>query len=159
MRRYPASVALIATGEAPNRNGMTATAVCSLTATPPQMLVCMNAKSGTLLALQKNKCFSINVLQKEQCDLAGRFSSGDPKLCGDAKFEPSRWRQHSKGAPILSDTSQSFVCRLNTCFEVGTHMIVVGFVLAVINETQEPALLYEDGKFGAFEPETMLQSA
>lgn len=151
MRRYPASVALIATGRAPNRTGMTATAVCSLTASPPQMLVCMNAESGTLRALQKSEVFSINVLQKEQEDLAGRFSSCDPKLCGDARFDRYRWLEENAGAPILKGASQSFLCRLNNCFEAGTHMIVVGFVVAIFSETQKPALLYENGQFGAFQ--------
>jgi len=159
MRRYPASVAVIATGTAPNRSGMTATAVCSLTASPPQMLVCLNTKTATLRALQESGTFSINVLHSAQKELATRFSSGDPALRGDAKFEPGSRREDTTGVPVLTSASQSFVCRLNTCFEAGTHMIVVGFVLSISGEAQEPALLYENGQFGAFQSEPMVQTA
>ena len=159
MRRFPASVAIIAAGKAPDRRGMTATAVCSLTASPPQMLVCMNAQTGTFSALQEAGVFSTNVLHCAQRDLAARFASNDPALRGDAKFDSSLWRDDEQGAPVLINASQSIVCRLNTCFEASTHMIVVGSVLAISSQSQEPALLYENGQFGSFQSESVAQTA
>ena len=51
MARFPGAVTLV-TARTPGgeRRGITATAVCSVTADPPSLLVCLNARTGTCAA-------------------------------------------------------------------------------------------------------------
>ncbi|TAM26932.1 MAG: flavin reductase [Candidimonas sp.] len=62
MRRLAATVTIVATGQAPNRSGLTATAVCSLTANPPQVIACLNASSSTCSLIRETGVFSVNIL-------------------------------------------------------------------------------------------------
>lgn len=162
MRLYPASVAVIATGEAPARVGMTATAVCSLSAEPPQLLVCLNSQTTTSKVIEQNRSFSINLLQADQMDLAARFAGMVDGISGDSKFEEALWNQHDAedlktSIPVLNSALLSFPCRLVSMHQAGTHQIVVGQVDEILKSPQEKmfdqtALIYGDGAFGTFAP-------
>ena len=149
MRRFPASVAVIATGAAPNRFGMTATAVCSLTADPPQVLVCLNAQTATSEAIRKNGTFSMNLLSDAQAKTARRFAGMDG-VTGDAKFDPVEWETDHLGPPILKAGLNSFSCRVVSAHKEGTHFIVVGRVETLRASDCNQALIYRDGAFGHF---------
>lgn len=152
MRLFPASVAVIATGVAPNRVGMTATAVCSLSAEPPQVLVCLNGQTATSYAIRENGSFSVNLLADVQAGLARRFAGMDGAV-GDAKFANDDWETGALGVPILATALQSFACRMVRIHKEGTHFIVVGRVERLVIGQRDQALIYRDGAFGTFAPE------
>ncbi len=151
MRRFPASVAVIATGAAPNRFGMTATAVCSLTADPPQVLVCLNAQTATSEAIRANGTFSMNLLSAAQADTARQFA-GMNGVTGDAKFDNDDWETGHLGVPVLTTGLNSFACRVVSAHKEGTHFIVVGRVEGMRGSECDQALIYRDGAFGQFAP-------
>jgi flavin reductase (DIM6/NTAB) family NADH-FMN oxidoreductase RutF len=151
MRLFPASVAVIATGIAPNRFGMTATAVCSLSAEPPQVLVCLNARTATSEAIRRNGTFSMNLLADVQAGTARRFAGMDG-VTGDDKFDPGDWKTGDLGVPVLTTGLQSFACRVVSAHKEGTHFIVVGRVEEMQINERDQALMYRDGAFGIFSP-------
>ncbi|MEP9398798.1 flavin reductase family protein [Mesorhizobium sp. KR2-14] len=152
MRRFPASVCVIATGEAPNRVGLTATAVCSLSAAPPQILVCLNAETGTCKAIREGRTFSVNMLTSEQLGLARRFAGIEGGAIGEERFEAGAWRKGANGAPVLNDAMMTFECRLVTSHAVATHVILIGEVLDIPENDHDDALLYRSGAFGTWAP-------
>ena len=145
MRVYPAAVTIIATGHAPQRAGLTATAVCSLSADPPRLLACVNATSGTAAAVLRNRVFSVNLLAPSQEVLAGRFAS--PGITGDARFEGDLWHQEGE-APLLRGATAGFLCRLAEHHLAGSHRVLIGDCLEV-SHLSDPALVYRDGAFSA----------
>jgi flavin reductase (DIM6/NTAB) family NADH-FMN oxidoreductase RutF len=151
MRLFPASVAVIATGRAPEREGMTATALCSLSVDPPQVLVCLNARSATSRAVSRNGVFSVNILSDDQTAVARRFA-GMEGAAGEAKFEPGLWRAGTQGAPVMASAMQNFECRVVETHHAATHVIVVGEVQGLAIGPAKEALIYQNGTFGTFAP-------
>ena len=98
MRHQAGAVTIIAVGAAGNRTGLTATAVCSLTDSPPMVIACVNRSASAHAPIQSGQCFSINLLASDQNELARRFSS--KKLEGEARFDADTWDTLATGAPV-----------------------------------------------------------
>lgn len=147
MRRFPAGVAIVAAGAAPYRAGMTATAICSLSADPPQVLVCLHQRAMTMRSIGQCRGFSVNLLNTGQMPLARIFAGLDGEAAGEEKFRTGAWRQGSSGAPILSDAVLTLECALVTSYAASTHNIVIGKVLDICGAAED-ALLYLSGAFG-----------
>ncbi len=155
MRRLAASVCLITTlNEDRSRNGLTATAVCSMTADPPTLLCCLKLTSNSYQAIEKAKMFAVNVLSTDDRAIADRFSSTLP---GAEKFDLGDWKTLVTGAPVLSSAITTFDCRLTQIVEVSTHAILIGEVEEVaLHPDGAKPLLYVDGAYGAFAHHEML---
>jgi flavin reductase (DIM6/NTAB) family NADH-FMN oxidoreductase RutF len=151
MRRFPASVCIVTTGASPSRNGLTATAVCSLSASPPQILACLNLETGTCRAIQANQRFAVNVLKPSHISIARRFAGMDGAV-GEQRFLQGCWRDGQSGSPILADALLVLECSLSTFHAVNTHTILIGEVLNIPNKDGEEALLYRNGSFGSWAP-------
>ena len=148
MRRFPSGVAIVAAGSAPYRAGMTATAICSLSADPPQVLACLNRLSSTNRAVEEARFFSINLLATSQLALARVFAGLEGGVSADQKFAAGLWREGVTGAPILADAVLTFECALVTAHPASTHNIVIGEVMRIAGEVAEDALIYRSGTFG-----------
>jgi len=69
------AVNVITTAGATGRFGFTASAVCSVTDTPPTLLVCMNRSSSSHSHFIDNEVLSVNVLGAHHQDVSQAFSS------------------------------------------------------------------------------------
>ncbi|MGE0241582.1 MAG: flavin reductase family protein [Parvibaculaceae bacterium] len=148
MRRFPAGVAIVASGASPYRAGMTATAICSLSADPPQVLVCLNQRTMTMRTIELCRGFSINLLNTGQLPLARIFAGLEGEAAGEEKFTCGGWREGLSGAPVLADAVLTLECALVASHAVSTHNIVIGRVLDIPGRAAEDALLYCSGAFG-----------
>lgn len=148
MRGLAASVCIVTTVDpAGERAGLTATAVCSVSADPPTLLCCVNRRGATHAALRANGVFAVNVLSLEDRNLAARFAGGG---VGD-RFAEGLWASLVTGSPILESAVASFDCRLAHAVEVGTHGILFGEIQSIRMREAEPApLLYARGSYGGF---------
>jgi flavin reductase (DIM6/NTAB) family NADH-FMN oxidoreductase RutF len=123
------AVNIITSMHSGHRYGMTATAVCSATAEPPTVLVCINKLATTHGAVSKSKVFCVNVLRSENWELSTTFSGGQT---GDARFKNGNWTRLSTGAPVLIDALVSFDCRVVKTLSHGTHTIFLGQVEQIL---------------------------
>ncbi len=145
MRQQAGAVTIITVGRTGNRTGLTATAMCSLTDSPPTILICVNKTASAHAPIKAMGAFAVNVLAKQQEDLARRFST--KKLEGEARFDADDWETLATGAPILKGTIASLDCALVAEQDVETHSIFIGRVKAGrFREDVEP-LLYFRGEF------------
>lgn len=146
MRQLAGGVTLITTRHAGQRGGLTATAVCSVSAAPPQLLACVNKTASAHDSIGKSGIFAINVLTTRHIALAMRFS-GQDGIDGDARFDDkANWRTLKTGAPVLADALVNFDCELVKQVDVGTHTIYIGHILDVAVCEGNP-LIYSDGMF------------
>ena len=147
MRHLAASVTLITTKHRELRGGLTATAVCSVSAEPPQILVCVNKTASAHDPIGEAGFFCINILAPDHRKLAERFAGMDG-VEGDERFcDMGDWFTLSTGAPVLKGCPVSFDCKLVTKVAAGTHTIYIGEIVDVaLHETATP-LLYADGAF------------
>lgn len=145
MRHQAGAVTIIAVGKPGNRTGLTATAMCSLTDSPPTVLICVNKNASAHAPIKAMGCFSVNVLAQPQQELAKRFST--KKLEGEARFDAPDWETLATGAPVLKNTIASLDCELVDEHEVETHSIFIGRVKEGRFEEEAQPLLYFRGDF------------
>jgi len=149
MRRLAGHVCIITTttpdGE---RAGLTATAVSSVSAEPPTLLICVNRQNSSHAVIRQAGIFVVNVLALEDQGLANRFAS---KIMGEQRFEEGVWTTLGTGAPVLESALVSFDCRITQAVEAGTHGVLFGAIEAVrVRQTETKPLLYVHGSYGGF---------
>ncbi|MCL6237699.1 flavin reductase [Acinetobacter sp. ANC 5033] len=126
-------------GEA-GMHGFTASAVCSVTDTPPTLLVCMNQSSRSHAHFLENKVLSVNVLGAQHEHISNAFASS--KLNSEERFKLGSWTVLETGSPILKDALVSFDCQIEQIQEVGTHSVFMCRVVAIKQSQQEESLVY-----------------
>ena len=147
MRHLAASVTLITTRHRDLRGGLTATAVCSVSAEPPQILICVNKTASAHDPIGEAGLFCVNILAPEHRKIAERFPGMDG-VEGDARFvDMGEWSTLSTGAPVLKGCPVSFDCKLVTKVAAGTHTIYIGEIVDITLDPAAHALLYCDGAF------------
>jgi flavin reductase (DIM6/NTAB) family NADH-FMN oxidoreductase RutF len=122
MACWPTGVAVVTSTLRGEPMGCTVTAVASVSARPPLLLVSLAANSRTLLAIRRNRGrFGVCVLSAGQRDMAQRFAHGDPvdRFSGIG----FTWQMD---VPILDDAVTSAVCTVRTELAVADHVLVVG---------------------------------
>ena len=130
MARLGAAVNIVTTGGPAGRGGFTASAVCSVTDSPPTLLVCMNRSVSSAEAFRTNGVLCVNTLSSGQKDLSGVFA-GFTGVDGEERFNHGAWGTLATGAPALSGALVSFDCRIVETLEKGTHLILLAEVEAV----------------------------
>ncbi|MGP4789367.1 flavin reductase [Psychrobacter sp. 1Y11] len=128
MALLPTAVNVITTNGPSGTHGFTASAVCSVTDTPPTLLVCMNQAARSHGHFVDNKVLSVNVLSAQHEHISNAFAS---KLCSDQRFEQGSWTKLATGAPILEDALVSFDCEIEHIQEVGTHSVLICRLVAI----------------------------
>lgn len=144
LRQVTSAVAVVTSGDEDERNGLTATAFCSVTFDPPTVLICVNKSAGADAVMRKTGCFAVNVLTDMQEDVARRFSTS--KLDANRRFGTGEWETLVTGAPVLADSAASFDCRIVDRHSYTSHDVIIGHVVAV-RSRQADNLLYHDGAF------------
>lgn len=150
MRRLAGAVNIVATAHEGERNGLTATAVTSLSAEPPRLLACVNLGGRTFQLIAASRRMSVNILSREQETVARRFAGmlGEP---GDNPFKATDWDVSGHGIPMLRGALASFECVVEEMLVTHTHAVLIGEVKEVVTSEPESPLLYMNGAFGAFE--------
>ena len=139
MSLLPTAVNVITTKGNSGCHGFTASAVCSVTDTPPTLLVCMNQSSRSHEHFLENKTLSVNVLGAQHESISNAFAS---KLSSQERFEYGSWSQLKTGAPVLEDALVSFDCEIEDIQQVGTHSVFMCRVVAIRQSEQEESLVY-----------------
>lgn len=146
MRGPVSSVVIVATGDADHRAGCTVTAVCSLSDSPPSLLVCLNNRSAARHAIVERGRFTVSYLSEEQQEdadrLAGRFGAQ-----GHEKFLEGRWESGPDGLPCLRDALAVLACDVKNVTEFGTHSIVFGAIYGATTRDDTRPLLYGQGRY------------
>ena len=134
------AVNVITTASKAGMHGFTASAVCSVTDTPPTLLVCMNQSSRSHAHFVENKVLAVNVLSTQHEQLSNAFASS--KFSSEERFNLGEWSALETGSPILQDALVSFDCEIQDIQQVGTHSIFMCRVLQVQQSDQEESLVH-----------------
>ncbi len=144
MRRVPAAVTIVTSLFDREANGLTATAVCSVSADPPQVLVCVNREATAQSLIARSRRFVVNFLSEEHEERARRFSQA--KLAAQERFAGISWVVMATGSPAMADAIVALDCRVNSDLICGTHAIYVANVVDVHVGNAAP-LLYRAGEY------------
>ena len=125
MASYPAGVAVVTTLDTDGTpRGLTTTAVSSVSAEPPLLLVCVDLTSRTLPALRAGGRFVVNFLREGRSELARLFASK-----AEDKFAGVEWRPSATGMPVLEADALAWAeCVTVHEIEPGDHVVLLGQV-------------------------------
>jgi len=126
--------------------GLTATAVCSLSATPPRLLACVNLSGAAYNIIAQSRLLTVNVLAHDHEDLARRFAGQFGDISHE-RFAYGSWLRNGEAPPVLRDALVSFECTVSEMLIVETHAVMLGDVKNVNKGRPASALLYADGAF------------
>jgi len=141
MARLGAAVNVITTDGPGGRAGFTASAVCSVTDTPPTLLVCANRANDSYPAMRKNGVLCVNTLAAEHEEISAVFA-GMTTHTEDRRFEVGAWDVLITAAPVLRGAAVAFDCSIGQIVEVGTHDVFFCVVEAVRVGSVSEALIY-----------------
>ena len=146
MREFATGVSIIACGEGERRAGCTATALSSLSLSPPTLIVCLDRSNSTFGRLREVGAFCVNLLGDSHVSLAERFA-GRGGIKGAERFHVGDWISLVTGAPVLANALAEIDCRVEEIIERHTHAIVIGAVQAVRIGDDQSALLHWRSRF------------
>ncbi|HZR02772.1 MAG TPA: flavin reductase family protein [Burkholderiales bacterium] len=147
MRQLAAAVTVVTSGDGQGaRIGFTATAVCSVSAEPPQLLVCVNRKGLSCERVAQWGVFCVNVLSSAQQQIARSFGAA-PVGATEDRFDVGDWGTLVTGAPMLKGCPVNFDCTVVQRVEAGTHSIFIGTINAVSVIAGLEPLAFVDGQY------------
>ncbi len=148
MGNVPGAVAVAAAGLRGSRSGLTVTAWCCLSITPPTLLVCVNRATKSCEAITAKGTFSLSQLSVSQAALASEFA-GEGGLVGEEKFThgSGKWDAFATGTPALRAAVGSYDCRVVEIYEQHTHCIIVGRVIEARARNLVKPLVYLQRQF------------
>jgi len=139
--RFATGVTIVTARHGNDLHGMTASAVSSLSADPPLLLVAVDHRAAMCEFLKKAGSFAVNVLTRQQESLSTRFASRGPR-----EFSDIPQLESLTGAPVFSESLAYAECQLRHILPGGDHDIFVGEIVAGAGHEGEP-LLYYKGKY------------
>lgn len=146
MRNVAGTVAVVTSGAGSSRRGLTITAICSLSADPPSVAICINRKAEAHDVIQKYGVFGISILSAAQDELARKFSGQDGTK-GIDRFSAGRWTVLETTAPLLEEAVANMDCKVIKEVCVGTHTLFCGLVVATHASPSARPLVHYDGGF------------
>jgi flavin reductase (DIM6/NTAB) family NADH-FMN oxidoreductase RutF len=150
MASFPSGVAIVTTlDEDGVPRGLTTTAVCSVSAHPPTVLVCVDLASRTLAALRAQQAFVVNFVGEGRSELCLLFASKE-----EDKFAHVEWRPTGGGLPLLHEDVLAWAeCATVHELEIGDHVVLVAEVSdGGVQPELEPPLLYYRRSWGVWSP-------
>jgi flavin reductase (DIM6/NTAB) family NADH-FMN oxidoreductase RutF len=134
------TVSVITTSGPSGLTGVTCSALSALSDDPALVICCVHQKSQTNAAIKANRIFCVNSLAAGQQQLSDAFA-GIGQLAMDARFKLAAHDRLITGAPRFTSALLALDCILDEAWDIGTHSLFVGKVVATaVNETPDPLL-------------------
>ena len=139
MARVGAAVNIVTTDGRFGRAGFTASAVCSVTDTPPTLLVCLNRAASVYYTFKRNGVLCVNTLARGHEELSRRFGGSTPM---PERFAHGAWTILKTGSRVLIGAIASFDCRITAMRASGTHVVLFCKAAAVSIYPSAEGLFY-----------------
>ncbi len=148
MANYPTGVTVVTTIDENNvPTGLTVNSFASVSVDPLLVLWSIDRHVSTFKAFSKADKFAINILRKDQVDLAYIFSSGEE----ESRFKNCPWQLSKNNLPIIDNVIASLQCTLYKQVHAGDHLTLIGEVIDIQANNEEP-LLYHNRKLAPLPP-------
>jgi flavin reductase (DIM6/NTAB) family NADH-FMN oxidoreductase RutF len=148
IRHLAAGVTIITSSVRGAPVGLTATAVCSVSATPPMMLVSVTSNSRTAVGIAETGAFAVHLLPHRARKHAEQFASR-----GEHFAEVQYSHLTEKRIPLLADVLGWFLCEVEQSLPAADHLVVVGRVVQCeLKDSKPDPLLYFDRSYRRLAP-------
>lgn len=138
MSHFASGVTVITTADAAGRpHGLTVSAFCSLSATPPLVLACIHKETASHYAFLERQAFVVHILGADQRHISQRFA--EP---AEDKFVNAEVRESADGLPMLDGALVRLECKVVDTHGGGDHTIIVGSVESLDIRKGQPLIYY-----------------
>jgi flavin reductase (DIM6/NTAB) family NADH-FMN oxidoreductase RutF len=138
--RFASGVTVLTTRAGDEDHGMTASAFCSVSLSPPLVLACIDEAASMMEPLRSAEHLGISVLSEGQEELSRRFA----EIEGD-RFEGVGFRRGNTGVALLDGALAHLECRIVARHPAGDHVIYVAEVLDARAFDARPLIYYRSG--------------
>ena len=139
--RFASGVTVLTARDRDGRDhGMTVSAFCSVSLSPPLVLACIDREAEMLDILPHATHFGISVLCETQEAVSRRFAE-----LPEGRFEGIGFTRGESGVALLDDALAHLECRVVNRYEGGDHVIFVAQVEHARTEPGRPLLYYRGG--------------
>ena len=143
------SVNIVTTDGSAGRAGVTISAMCSVSADHPTVLVCVHHLSPAASMIEENGVFCVNLLTAEQSAISDTFA-GRIKREDNDKFGCAEWISMATGSPGLIGALASFDCTVVQKTRWDTHYVYLGEVVDIERVSGDALpLIYACRSYGA----------
>lgn len=146
MAHLSAAVNVVTSNGPGGRTGITVSAVCSVTDSPPTVLVCVNQASYTHDIFAKNGRVCVNVLGAEHEELAMHFA-GATRIPMEERFGWEMWDHDSEDVPVLRDALVALVGKIVGHTVRGSHSVMFVEIERTIVHEDHDGLVYFKRQF------------
>lgn len=126
MSRFATGVTVVTTKAENQPFGLTVSAFCSVSLSPPLILICVNKAAHSHDALRRAATFAVNILSEQQEALSNRFA--DPELTQAQRFAGLACDASALKLPVLPGIIGYMDCRRFKTYDGGDHTIILGEV-------------------------------
>lgn len=148
IRHLASGVTIITSSLGGEPVGLTATAVCSVSATPPMVLISLTAASRTAQGVAETGAFAVHLLPHAGRRYAEQFASRGAHF-QDVKYSSTPDRK----IPLLANALGWLLCQAEQSLPVADHVIFVGRVLQCELRDKSPdPLVYFDRNYRKLAP-------
>jgi flavin reductase (DIM6/NTAB) family NADH-FMN oxidoreductase RutF len=150
MQTITTGIYVIGVTDGERTNAFAVSAVMPVSFKPVMVAITVGLNHTSLPLLRAGKAFTINVLKRDQLELASHFGwpiglEGTTPGRQTNKLATIHWRPGLSGAPILMDSLAYIECELASVVPAGDHELVLGKVVdgAVLASGEPPLLCWD----------------
>jgi flavin reductase ActVB len=145
MRVLASGVVMITARVGERHWGLTISACCSISASPPKLLISLANSASCLPAIVETRRFGVSILRADQRPLAELGS-----VPGGPKFVDA-FQEEGADAARIAGALAHLDCKVDRTFEIADHTLIVGTVEDVaagaLEDGEHGPLLYFDRTF------------
>ena len=147
LAQFATGVTVIAARAAGDRYvGFTANSFNSVSLSPPLVLWSLNRKASNLATFESAPRYAINVLARDQVEIAHRFSRPHAD-----RFDGVPFRLGAAGAPLIEGCVAWFECRHHAQYPAGDHIVFIGEV-ETCERRSGAGLVFHHGRYMTTRP-------
>src|SRR6478752_10264312 len=150
MAQWPSGVTVVTRLADGAWHGMTASSFSSVSLDPPLVSVCLDRRLYSHGLISAGGVFGVNVLAKDQAEVARRFAGMVPGLAVADRFDGENWTTADTGVPLLDSALGWLDCKVVHEYPGGDHTIFVGEVVAGHAASRTAPLLFHSRSWGQF---------
>jgi flavin reductase (DIM6/NTAB) family NADH-FMN oxidoreductase RutF len=137
-----ASGITIVTARTPNGDdhGMTVSAFCSVSLSPPMILICVDHAADMHALLAPGEPFGVSILSRDMEAHSRRFA--DARM---DRFDGIGYLRGESGVVLIEEALAHLECRVAQQYPAGDHTVYVADVVAARARDGEPLLYYRGG--------------
>lgn len=140
MAAMASTVSVVTARRGDERIGRTVTAVLSMAANPPTVLVSIDILSRLADLIAKTGGFSIAMLAADQAEVADAFAG---KVEAGGRFALGKWSDWPSGHPMLLGSVTALDCEVIGAIETGTHVLFAGAIVEAETTTSRVPLVWQ----------------